>query len=159
MREKRKNIVISFKLMSVGDESVDILFIMRDNGKSLPDELVGNSDHSEFTGLSVLPEPRVRFFTLSIKPACWPCGHIEESSGVCVSVAVDMPSDVYGSSGLFVSRTDTEIPEHLFGILEVSKTAGSDDECRGESYAYALNGGQKCELSAELGLDKAGKFD
>ena len=35
-------------LRSVGDESVDILFIMGDNGKSLSDELVCDSDHGEF---------------------------------------------------------------------------------------------------------------
>ena len=56
-------------LRSVGYESVDILFIMGDNGKSLSDELVCYSDHSEFTRLSVLPEPRVSLFALGIEPA------------------------------------------------------------------------------------------
>ena len=69
-----------------------------------------------------------------------------------------MSSDVYRSSGLFVSRTDTEIPGHLFGILEVSEASGSDDECRGERYAYAFDGRQQCELSAELDFDKIREF-
>ena len=145
-------------LRSVGDESVDILFIMGDNGKSLSDELVCDSDHGEFSRLPVLPEPRVCFPTFSIEPAGSPCSHIEKSSGICISVSVDVSSDVYRSSGLFVSRTDTEIPGHLFGILEVSEASGSDDECRGERYAYAFDGRQQCELSAELDFDKIREF-
>ena len=145
-------------LRSVGDESVDILFIMGDNSKSLSDELVCDSDHGEFSRLPVLPEPRVCFPTFSIEPAGSPCSHIEKSSGICISVSVDVSSDVYRSSGLFVSRTDTEIPGHLFGILEVSEASGSDDECRGERYAYAFDGRQQCELSAELDFDKIREF-
>ena len=145
-------------LRSVGDESVDILFIMGDNGKSLSDELVCDSDHGEFSRLPVLPEPRVCFPTFSIEPAGSPCSHIEKSSGICISVSVDVSSDVYRSSGLFVSRTDTEIPGHLFGILEVSEASGSDDECRGERYAYAFDGCQECELPAELDFDKIREF-
>ena len=49
MRKKSNNIGEWFLLRSVGDESVDILFIVRDNSKSLPDELVCDSDHSEFS--------------------------------------------------------------------------------------------------------------
>ena len=45
MRKKSNNIGEWFLLRSVGDESVDILFIVRDNSKSLPDELVCDSDH------------------------------------------------------------------------------------------------------------------
>ena len=45
MRKKSKHIGGLFMLRSVGDESVDILFIMGDNGKSLSDELVCDSDH------------------------------------------------------------------------------------------------------------------
>ena len=150
MRKKRKNIGVWIFLRSVGDEAVYIHFIMGDNSESLPDEFVCDSDHGEFSGFSVLPESRVCFPTFSIEPAGSPCSHIEKSSGVCVSVAVDVSSDVYGSSGLFISRTDTEIPGHLFGILEVSEASGSDDECRGERYAYAFDGCQQRELSAEL---------
>lgn len=145
-------------LRSVGDESVDILFIMGDNGKSLSDELVCDSDHGEFSRLPVLPEPRVCLSTFGIEPAGSPCSHIEKSSGICVSVSVNVSSDIYRSSGLFVSRTDTEIPGHLFGILEVSEASGSDDECRGERYAYAFDGRQQCELSAELDFDKIREF-
>lgn len=144
--------------MSVGDESVDILFIMGDNGKSLSDELVCDSDHGEFSRLPVLPEPRVCFPTFSIEPAGSPCSHIEKSSGVCVSVSVDVPSDVYRSSGLFVSRTDTEIPGHLFGILEVGEASGSDDKCCCERYAYTFDSCQQRELSAELDFDKLREF-
>ena len=79
---------------------------------------------------------------------------IEESSGVCVSVSVDVPSDVYGSSGLFISRTDTEIPGHLLGILEVSEPAGGDNERRSERYAYTSDDCQQRELPAELDFDK-----
>ena len=49
MRKKSKHIGGLFMLRSVGDESVDILFIMGDNGKSLSDELVCDSDHGEFS--------------------------------------------------------------------------------------------------------------
>lgn len=128
MRKKGKNIGGWFILRSVGNEAVDILFVMGNDRKSLPDELVGYSDHGEFSGLPVLPEPRVSLFALGIEPAGRPSGDIEKTSGVCVSVSVDVSSDVYRSSGLFVSRTDTEIPGHLFGILEVSEASGSDDE-------------------------------
>ena len=127
MRKKSKHIGVWVLLMSVGDESVDILFIMGNDSESLPDELVCNSDHSEFTGFSVLPKPSICLPAFGIEPAGIPCGDIDKSSGVCVSVSVDVPSDVYRSSGLFVSRTDTEIPGHLFGILEVSEASGSDD--------------------------------
>ena len=80
------------------------------------------------------------------------------SSGVCVSVSVDVPSDVYRSSGLFVSRTDTEIPGHLFGILEVGEASGSDDKCCCERYAYTFDSCQQRELSAELDFDKLREF-
>ena len=59
MRKKSKHIGVWVLLMSVGDESVDILFIMGNDSESLPDELVCNSDHSEFTGFSVLPKPSI----------------------------------------------------------------------------------------------------
>ena len=45
MRKKSKHIGVWVLLMSVGDESVDILFIMGNDSESLPDELVCNSDH------------------------------------------------------------------------------------------------------------------
>lgn len=145
-------------LRSVGDEAVDILFVISDDRESLPDEFVRNGDHGEFSGLSVLPEPRVSFSALCVEPACRPSGDIEKPSGVCVSVAVDVSPDVYGGSGLFVSGTDAKIPGYLLGVLEVSKAAGSDDERCGERYAYALDGGQQRKLSAELCLDKIRKF-
>ena len=145
-------------LRSVGDESVDILFIMGNDSESLPDELVCDSDHGEFSRLPVLPEPRVCLSTFGIEPAGSPCSHIEKSSGICVSVSVNVSSDIYRSSGLFVSRTDTEIPGHLFGILEVSEASGSDDECRGERYAYAFYGRQQRELSAEFDFDQIREF-
>ena len=145
-------------LRSVGDESVDILFIMGNDSESLPDELVCNSDHSEFTGFSVLPKPSICLPAFGIEPAGIPCGDIDKSSGVCVSVSVDVPSDVYRSSGLFVSRTDTEIPGHLFGILEVGEASGSDDKCCCERYAYTFDSCQQRELSAELDFDKLREF-
>ena len=158
MRKKSKHIGVWVLLMSVGDESVDILFIMGDNGKSLSDELVCDSDHGEFSRLPVLPEPRVCFPSFSIEPAGSPCSHIEKSSGICISVSVDVSSDVYRSSGLFVSRTDTEIPGHLFGILEVGEASGSDDKCCCERYAYTFDSCQQRELSAELDFDKLREF-
>lgn len=102
MRKKGKNIGGWFILRSVGNEAVDILFVMGNDRKSLPDELVGYSDHGEFSGLPVLPEPRVSLFALGIEPAGRPSGDIEKTSGVCVSVSVDVSSDVYGRTGLFV---------------------------------------------------------
>ena len=158
MRKKGKNIGGWFILRSVGNKAVDILFVMGNDRKSLPDELVGYSDHGEFSGLPVLPEPRVSLFALGIEPAGRPSGDIEKSSSVCVSVSVDMPFDVYRSSGLFVSGTDTEIAGHLLGILEVSESSGSDDERRGERYAYTFDGCQECELPAELDFDKIREF-
>ena len=158
MRKKSNNIGEWFLLRSVGDESVDIFFIVRNNSKSLPDEFICDSDHSEFSRLSVLPEPRISLFALGIEPTGRPSGDIEKSSGVCVSVSVDMPFDVYRSSGLFVSGTDTEIAGHLLGILEVSESSGSDDERRGERYAYTFDGCQECELPAELDFDKIREF-
>lgn len=145
-------------LRSVGDESVDILFIMGDNGKSLSDELVCDSDHGEFSRLPVLPEPRVCFPTFSIEPAGSPCSHIEKSSGIYISVSVDVSSDVYGRTGLFVSGTDTEISGHLLGILEVGETTCCEDKCRGERYAYPLYSRQECKLPAELDFDKIREF-
>lgn len=85
-----------------------------------------------------MPEPRISLFALGIEPTGRPSGDIEKSSGVCVSVSVDMPFDVYRSSGLFVSGTDTEIAGHLLGILEVSESSGSDDERRGETLCLYL---------------------
>lgn len=131
---------------------------MGDNGKSLPDELVGDCNHGEFPGFSVAPKSGIGLLALCVEPAGWPRRHVKETSGVRISVAVDVTSDVYRASGLFVGRTDSEIPGYLFGILEVGEPSGSDDKCRGERYAYALDGCQQRELSAELGLDKAGKF-
>ena len=110
-------------LMSVRDESVDISFVLDDNGKSLSDEFVSDRNHGEFTGLSVLPEPRVSLFALCIESAGSPCGHIEKTSSVCISVSIDVPSDVYGSSGQLVSMTDTEIAGHLLGILEIGEAS------------------------------------
>ena len=46
MRKKSKHIGVWVLLMSVGDESVDILFIMGNDSESLPDELVCNSNKS-----------------------------------------------------------------------------------------------------------------
>lgn len=103
MRKKSNNIGAWFLLRSVGYESVDIFFIVRDNSKSLPDEFVCDSDHGEFSGFSVLPKPSICLPAFSIEPAGIPRCDIEEPSGVCVSVSVDMPFDVYRSSGLFVS--------------------------------------------------------
>lgn len=141
-------------LGSVGNKAVDILFIMGNYSKSLPDELVGDRDHGEFTGLSVLPEPRIGFFALGIEPAGRPRSDVKEPSGICISVSVDVSSDVYRSSGLFVSRTDSEVSGHLFGILEVGEPAGSDNERSCERYAYSLDGCQQRELPTELGFDQ-----
>ena len=158
MRKKGKNIGGWFILRSVGNEAVDILFVMGNDRKSLPDELVGYSDHGEFSGLPVLPEPRVSLFALGIQPAGRPSGDIEKTSGVCVSVSVDVSSDVYGRTGLFVSGTDTEISGHLLGILEVGETTCCEDKCRGERYAYPLYSRQECKLPAELDFDKIREF-
>ena len=43
MRKKGKNIGGWFILRSVGNKAVDILFVMGNDRKSLPDELVGYS--------------------------------------------------------------------------------------------------------------------
>ena len=97
MRKKGKNIGGWFILRSVGNKAVDILFVMGNDRKSLPDELVGYSDHGEFSGLPVLPEPRVSLFALGIEPAGRPSGDIEKTSGVCVSVSVSTLSSALSS--------------------------------------------------------------
>ena len=139
-------------LRPVGYEPVDIRFVMSDDGESLPNEFVCDGDHCELPGFSVLSEPCVSFSALCIESACRPCGEIEQASGVCVSVPVDVSPDVYGGSGLFVSGTDTEIPGHLLGILEVSEAACGDNECRSERYADSFD---RCQ---EVNLHKVSEF-
>ena len=48
MRKKSNNIGEWFLLRSVGDESVDIFFIVRNNSKSLPDEFICNTETDVF---------------------------------------------------------------------------------------------------------------
>jgi hypothetical protein len=56
MRKKGKNIGGWFILRSVGNKAVDILFVMGNDRKSLPDELVGNSNDGDFPRLAVRPQ-------------------------------------------------------------------------------------------------------
>lgn len=148
----------SFSSMSCGDKSIDILFLLRDDGKGLSHEFVCDSDHSELAWLSSFSEPRVSVAALGIEAAGGPCGDIEESSCVGVSVAVDVPPYVDGCPGLFVSRTEPEVSGDLFGILDVSEATSGDYEGGGECHSYALDGCEECELPAELVPDKFRKF-
>ena len=158
MRKKSKNKVRSVSSMSFGDISIDILFLLRDDGKSLPYEFVCDSDHGELARLSSFSEPCVSLLALGVEAACRPSRDIEESSGVGISVTVDVPSYIDRCSGLFVSWTQPEVSGDLLGVLEVSKASCSDYERRGECYSYALDGSEECELTAELVSDKFSKF-
>lgn len=119
---------------SVGYNAIDIRFVLGDNGKSLSYEFVGDSDHGELAGFTVLPEPVVSLPAFIIEPAGGPCGNIEEPSSVCVSVPVDVPPYVYGSSELLVSGADAEVSGELLGILEGREAASGNDESRCECY-------------------------
>lgn len=117
-------------LKPIRDKSVDILFIMGYDCESLPEEFVDDSDHSEFFGFPALPEPRVSLLSSIVSAGNRYCG-VEE----CVSVSIDVSSDVYGHTGLFVIGTDFQTQGHLLGILKTSESA-SDIECRSERYTY-----------------------
>ena len=144
--------------MSFGDKSVDILFLLRDDGKGLSHELVCDGYHGEFAWLPSFSEPRVSVPALGVEAAGRPCRDIEEPSCVGVSIAVDVSPYIDRCSGLFVSRTESEVSGDLLGVLEVSEASRGDYERRGERYSYALDGREEGELLAELVLDKHRKF-
>ena len=129
-------------LKPIRDKSVDILFIMGYDCESLPEKFVDDSDHSEFSGLPALSESRVSLLS-SIVSAGNRCYGVEE----CVSVPIDVSSDVYGHTELFVIGTDFQTQGHLLGILKTSESA-SDIECRSERYAYFPDGDLEHELAA-----------
>lgn len=129
-------------LKPIRDKSVDILFIVGYDCESLPEKFVDDSDHSEFSGLPALSESRVSLLS-SIVSAGNRCYGVEE----CVSVPIDVSSDVYGHTGLFVIGTDFQTQGHLLGILKTSESA-SDIECRSERYAYFPDGDLEHELPA-----------
>ena len=129
-------------LKPIRDKSVDILFIMGYDCESLPEKFVDDSDHSEFSGLPALSESRVSLLS-SIVSAGNRCYGVEE----CVSVPIDVSSDVYGHTELFVIGTDFQTQGHLLGILKTSESA-SDIECRSERYAYFPDGDLEHELPA-----------
>ena len=129
-------------LKPIRDKSVDILFIMGYDCESLPEKFVDDSDHSEFSGLPALSESRVSLLS-SIVSAGNRCYGVEE----CVSVPIDVSSDVYGHTELFVIGTDFQTQGHLLGILKTSESA-SDIECRSERSAYFPDGDLEHELPA-----------
>lgn len=136
-------------LKPIRDKSVDILFIMGYDCESLPEEFVDDSDHSEFFGFPALPEPRVSLLSSIVSAGNRYCG-VEE----CVSVSIDVSSDVYGHTGLFVIGTDFQTQGHLLGILKTSESA-SDIECRSERYAYFPDGDLEHELPAARSAERA----
>lgn len=136
-------------LKPIRDKSVDILFIMGYDCESLPEEFVDDSDHSEFFGFPALPEPRVSLLSSIVSAGNRYCG-VEE----CVSVSIDVSSDVYGHTGLFVIGTDSQTQGHLLGILKTSESA-SDIECRSERYAYFPDGDLEHELPAARSAERA----
>ena len=129
-------------LKPIRDKSVDILFIMGYDCESLPEKFVDDSDHSEFSGLPALSESRVSLLSSIVSAGNRYCG-VEE----CVSVSIDVSSDVYGHTGLFVIGTDFQTQGHLLGILKTSESA-SDIEYRSERYAYFPDGDLEHELPA-----------
>lgn len=136
-------------LKPIRDKSVDILFIMGYDCESLPEEFVDDSDHSEFFGFPALPEPRVSLLSSIVSAGNRYCG-VEE----CVSVSIDVSSDVYGHTGLFVIGTDFQTQGHLLGILKTSESA-SDIEYRSERYAYFPDGDLEHELPAARSAERA----
>lgn len=136
-------------LKPIRDKSVDILFIMGYDCESLPEKFVDDSDHSEFSGLPALSESRVSLLS-SIVSAGNRCYGVEE----CVSVPIDVSSDVYGHTGLFVIGTDFQTQGHLLGILKTSESA-SDIEYRSERYAYFPDGDLEHELPAARSAERA----
>ncbi len=136
-------------LKPIRDKSVDILFIMGYDCESLPEEFVDDSDHSEFFGFPALPEPRVSLLSSIVSAGNRYCG-VEE----CVSVSIDVSSDVYGHTGLFVIGTDFQTQGHLLCILKTSESA-SDIECRSERYAYFPDGDLEHELPAARSAERA----
>lgn len=136
-------------LKPIRDKSVDILFIMGYDCESLPEKFVDDSDRSEFSGLPALSEPRVSLL-LSIVSAGNRCCGVEE----CVSVPIDVSSDVYGHTGSFVIGTDFQTQGHLLGILKTSESA-SDIEYRSERYAYFPDGDLEHELPAARSAERA----
>ena len=150
--------VSSVSSMPCGDKSVDILFLLRDDGKCLSHELVCNGNHGELARLSSFSEPGVSVPALGVEAAGRPCRDIEEPSCVGVSIAVDVSPYIDGGSGLFVSRTQSEVSGDLLGVLEVSEASGGDYECGGERHTYTLDGCEERELLSELVPDKLRKF-
>ncbi len=136
-------------LKPIRDKSVDILFIMGYDCESLPEKFVDDSDHSEFSGLPALSESRVSLLS-SIVSAGNRCYGVEE----CVSVPIDVSSDVYGHTELFVIGTDFQTQGHLLGILKTSESA-SDIEYRSERYAYFPDGDLEHELPAARSAERA----
>ena len=136
-------------LKPIRDKSVDILFIMGYDCESLPEKFVDDSDHSEFSGLPALSESRVSLLS-SIVSAGNRCYGVEE----CVSVPIDVSSDVYGHTGLFVIGTDFQTQGHLLGILKTSESA-SDIEYRSERYAYFSERDLEHELPAARSAERA----
>ena len=150
--------VRSVSSMSFGDKSVDILFLLRDDGKCLSHELVRDGDHCEFAWLPSFSEPRVGVPALGVEATCRPCRDVKESSGVGVTVTVDVSPYIDGSAGLLVSWTEPEVSGDLLGVLEVGEASGGDYESGGERHAYTLDGSEECELLSELVPDKLRKF-
>lgn len=136
-------------LKPIRDKSVDILFIVGYDCESLPEKFVDDSDHSEFSGLPALSEPRVSLLSSIVSAGNRCCG-VEE----CVSVPIDVSSDVYGHTGSFVIGTDFQTQGHLLGILKTSESA-SDIEYRSERYAYFPDGDLEHELPAARSAERA----
>ena len=146
--------VSSSSSVSFGDKAIDILFLLRYDGKGLSHEFVCDGDHGEFAGFPLLSESGVGVPALGIESACGHCRHIEESSGVGVTVTVDVPPYIDGRAGLLVGRAESDVSGDLLGVLEVSEATSGDDEGSRECQSYAFDGCEELDLLAELGFDE-----
>lgn len=109
-------------------------------------------------GYPLFSKPRVSVSALGVEAAGGPGRDIEKPSDVGVTIAVDVCPYIDEPSGLFVSKTQTEVSGDLLGVQKVSKATGGDYESRGECYSYTLDGCEECELLAGLVPDKLRKF-
>ena len=77
------------------DKSVLVIGVVLDNGKTLPDALVYHSHQRQFAGFASLFQPRIEFLAGGVILYHRPRGDIELCPQIGVSVAVNVPFDMY----------------------------------------------------------------
>ena len=81
--------------MSLGDKSVLIIGVVFDNRKTLPDAFVHHRHQRQFAGFASFFQPRKEFPTGGVILYHRPRGGIELRPQIRVSVAVNVPFDMY----------------------------------------------------------------